>query len=333
MIDEKTQGDGVALVLAGAVSKGAFGVGAIAAIAPKGLPIRRIAATSSGALTAAVIGAGLATGQIELAAKVARELWLEHGAWSDIQHVTLGDWFHVRGVLDTSRLVALVREGIERVVNGSSGGLKPAHVTFVTASLNPLPDTAGPLPTYELAIAFDAEAFVNSDKWNEIATAAAASATFPGVFAPTRVGDAPCVDGGAVNNAPIAYAIDDPSISQVIVITSEAGEGQAAPQFGGPDLVSRVADIVINERVSNDIAVAKKTNDRLDKVISALRATNASPETTAAVIDALGWRKLALTLIRPDKELGGNAFSGFFDKARRQEYIEAGERAAAQALP
>jgi NTE family protein len=332
MFGDRSHGDGVALVLAGAVSKGAFGVGAVSAIAPRGLPIRQIAATSSGALTAAVIGAGAATGQVEVAAKIARETWLEHGAWGDIQHVSLGDWFHVRGVLDTSRLIALVREGIQRVVESWSGVLTPAHVTFVTASLNPLPDAKGPLPTYEWAIAFDAADFVNPDRWNDIATAAAASATFPGVFAPTLIAGTPCIDGGAVNNAPISYVVTDPTIGRVIVITSEAGNVQAMSQFGGPDLVSKVADIVINERVSNDIAVAHKTNDRLDRVVAALRSTHASPETIAAVIDALGWRKLELTLIRPDQELSGNTFSGFFDRTRRQEYIEAGERAAVRAL-
>jgi predicted acylesterase/phospholipase RssA len=330
---EGTGNDGVALVLAGAVSKGAFGVGAVSLMARKQLPIRRIAATSSGALTAAVIGAGMATGRSELAAQVSRETWLDHGAWGDIEHVSLGDWFHARGLLDTSRLVSLVREGIERVVAGWSGTPTSSTVTLVTTRLNPLPDAVGPLPTYEHPITFGAPDFVNPDRWSQIATVAAASATFPGVFAPTLVDGSPCVDGGAVNNTPIAFVLDDPSVRRIVVVTSEPGRVLEATEFGGPALVSRIAEILINERVSNDIATATKTNARLDAVVRALDSTAASPQTKAAVLGALGWRKLALTVIQPDQELGGNSFSGFFDRALREAYVEAGERAAALAFP
>src|SRR5258708_36685603 len=93
---------GVALVLSGAVAKGAFGVGAIGVFAAKGWPIRRIAATSSGALTAAVLGAGVATGQLDHASEIARSLWLDHGAWGDITHVSWPDWLHGRALSDTS---------------------------------------------------------------------------------------------------------------------------------------------------------------------------------------------------------------------------------------
>ena len=87
---------GVALVLSGAVAKGAFGVGAMGVFAAKGWPIRRIAATSSGALTAAVLGAGVATGRLRYATEVARSLWVDHGAWGDITHLSWSDRFHAR---------------------------------------------------------------------------------------------------------------------------------------------------------------------------------------------------------------------------------------------
>lgn len=325
-------GDTVALVLAGAVAKGPFGVGAISALASKGVPFRRIAATSSGALTAAVIGAGVAIGDLAKAAAVARDLWLDHGAWTDFQHVSLGDWLHGRGLLDTSRLVKLVEEGLRRVVEPSSKVRAPCRVTFATTSLLPLQDVVSPLPTYERAVHFEADEFVDPDKWPSIALAAAGSATFPGIFAPTPVGGRPCIDGGAVNNAPIAYVLDEPKVRTIFVVTSEAREPATEAELDGVNLFSRIADIAINERISHDLGVASKTNERLRAVKSALESTRASRETTDAVLGALGWRELDLVLIGPPEDLPGSAFSGFFRRELREQYWQAGEQAGSDAL-
>jgi predicted acylesterase/phospholipase RssA len=323
---------GAALVLAGAVAKGSFGVGASSVVAQRNVRIRRIAATSSGALTSAVLGAGVATGQLAYAAEVATDLWLDHGAWTDIQHVSLTDWFHARGLLDTSRLVAITLEGIRRVVERSSAVPVACRVTFLTTSVAPLRDTVSPLPTYERSIHFDAADFVDATQWEAIATAAAASATFPGVFAPTEFEGSPYIDGGAVNNAPIGYVLDDPAVSRVFVITSEATELQPPAKLGGLDLIAKIADVAINERISHDLGVAKRANERLASVKAALGSTGASPQTTDAVLRALGWRDVDLVVISPGVALPGNAFAGFFDRALRQAYIQAGIRAAEEAL-
>jgi NTE family protein len=328
--------DRVALVLAGAVAKGAFGAGAVSYIANAGRPIHRIVGTSSGALTAAVIGAGAATGQLAYATDIAKDLWLNHAAWTDFAHVSFGDLIHAQGLLDTAKLVAIVKDAIQRVVDHAPNA--PAHaaarVTFITTSLNALP-AAGPepLPTYEKAMHFGVGDFLDRAKWGAIATAAAASATFPGVFAPTTIDGVPCIDGGAVDNAPIAYALDDPAVRKVIVVTSEPSKPQpVANHIGGLDLIAKLADIVINERVSNDLAVAHKTNRVLSAVKEALDATHASEETKKGVLRALGWRELELVLIHPDPPLPGTSFSGFRDASLRKTYVDAGIRAAESAL-
>jgi NTE family protein len=325
---------GVALVLSGAVAKGAFDVGAIGVFAAKGWPIRRIAATSSGALTAAVLGAGVATGQLQQAAEVARSLWLDHGAWDDITHLSWTDWLHARGLSDTSKLVALVQEGIQRVVEGAADGARaPVKVTLVTSSLCALPVTDEPLPRYELDKNFDENDFLDRARWSEIATSAAASASFPGLFSPTMLDGLPCVDGGAVNNAPISYLLDDPQVQTVIVITTESPptSGQAA-EPGGVDLVAKLADILINERVAHDLGQAQGTNRRLRSVTSALESTGASAQTRAAVLGALGWRDLRLILVCPDRPLPGTALSAFSNRDLRRAYIEAGRVSAEKAL-
>jgi predicted acylesterase/phospholipase RssA len=57
------------LVLAGAVAKGAFEIGAAQVLARRPRRITRVAATSSGALNAAILGTGLAFDQFSAAAE------------------------------------------------------------------------------------------------------------------------------------------------------------------------------------------------------------------------------------------------------------------------
>jgi predicted acylesterase/phospholipase RssA len=324
---------GVALVLSGAVAKGAFSVGAIGEFAARGWPIRRIAATSSGALTAAVLGAGIATGRLPFAAEVAKSLWLDHGAWGDITHLSWHNWLHARGLSDTSKLVSLVQEGIQRVVESSPGSVRaPVKVTLVTSSLRALPAADEALPRYELDKDFDERDFVDSAMWPEIATCAAASASFPGLFSPTVLDGLPCIDGGAVNNAPISCLLDDPQVQTVIVITSESLASAPTPELGGAELVAKLADILINERIAHDLAMAERTNTLLRSVTSALDSTSATPETRAGVLGALGWRDLRLILVCPDTPLPGTALSAFADRNLRQAYIEAGRVAARKVL-
>jgi NTE family protein len=324
---------GVALVLSGAVAKGAFGVGAMGVFAARGWPIRRIAATSSGALTAAVLGAGVATGRLRYATEIARSLWLDHGAWGDITHPSWGDWLHARGLSDTSRLVALVHEGIQRVVESAPDGARaPVKVTLVASSLSPLPAVDEPLPRYEINKDFDAEDFLDRAMWSEIATTAAASASFPGLFSPTILDGLPCVDGGAVNNAPISCLLDDPQVQTVIVVTTEPHALPPEAEPAGAALIAKLADILINERIAHDLGQAHRTNALLRSVTSALDSTSATSETRAAVLGALGWRDLRLILVCPDPPLQGTSLSAFADRELRRAYIEAGRVAAEKVL-
>jgi predicted acylesterase/phospholipase RssA len=327
-------GDSAALVLAGAVAKGAFAVGAATYVARQNVPIRRIAATSSGALTAAVLGAGMATGRLAYAAEVATDLWLDHGTWSDIAHVTLGDWFHASGLLDTSNIASLVREGIRQVMGKGPHApvAGPSKTTLIATRLVPEPSANDDLPIYEQPIHFEASDYLDESRWDVIAQAAAASATFPAVFAPTMIHGQAYVDGGAVNNAPISHVLDDPAVRTVVVVTSEASAPDPGTPGGGADLIGKLADILINERVSVDIASARKTNALLRRVAEALRSTGATEETEQKVLAALGWREIDIVLIHPDPALTGSAFAAFFDRELRRSYIQEGLRAAQAAL-
>jgi hypothetical protein len=49
--------------------------------------------------------------------------------------------------------------------------------------------------------------------------------------------------------------------------------------------------------------------------------------------ELLGWRsRIEILSIRPQRQLPGSAFSGFFDRTLRRDYISEGRRAARLAL-
>ena len=59
------------------------------------------------------------------------------------------------------------------------------------------------------------------------------------------------------------------------------------------------------------------------------------PVHRTAVLDALGWegrRPVQVVEIRPEKELPGDAFSGFVSKELRQTYVQSGADAARRVL-
>jgi predicted acylesterase/phospholipase RssA len=320
----------VGLVLSGAVAQGGFEAGALSALAAKTPGILSIAGTSSGALNATVAAAGVAAGRLDRAATVLKKLWIEDGSWQHIADVTLSDWLHLRGAFDTKRLQSLIMEAIGEVLDGWKGEPTPVTLTLVTTNLDALPRTKGtvPLPTYEEAIPFTAESIVNRDNWKRIANAAAASATFPGLFSPTSFDGAPCIDGGAVNNAPISHVLDNPNVDTVVIVTTESPKIPQKASLGGAALVSRVAAALINECIAYDITEAQKVNARYKAIAGALDAAAVSADTKARVLDASGYRLIQLYLVQPENPLPGDSFSGFLHRDQRMAYVEAGEHAS-----
>ena len=328
MVDQLT--GGVGLVLSGAVAQGAFEAGALRTLARKRPRVVRIAGTSSGALNATIAAAGVATGRLEKAAEVLAELWLDDGSWQHIADLPFKDWLHLRGAFDTKRLQGLVRKALAEVVGDWKGQPTPVGLTLVTTNLNALPRDRGqiPLPTYEQPLRFQAAQLVDPEQWGRLATAAAASATFPGLFSPTSFDGAPCIDGGAVNNAPIAYVLEDPpDVETVVVVTTESPEIPAEASLGGPALVARAASALINERIAYDLTQALKVNEQYQAVARALDAAGVSAETKDRVLQATGYRPVDLWLVQPDRPLPGDAFSGFLHRDQRSAYIDAGEAA------
>ena len=69
------------------------------------------------------------------------------------------------------------------------------------------------------------------------------------------------------------------------------------------------------------------------KALDGLRDEGVPADTVERVKRLFGWRPLEIIQIRPRESLRGNAFDAFGDAELRLEYIDAGRRAAHDALP
>jgi predicted acylesterase/phospholipase RssA len=328
-----------ALVLSGAVAKGAFEAGVISGLAEQGITFDTIVGTSAGALNGAVTAAGLAGGRVREAASTIEKLWREEASWFRILSPTLS----LRGFSTTSRVRDIVVRALGEVVQGPQAVTDDKiDLTLVAADLHGTVNEDH--LTYESSFTYGAADLLNTDKHREIAEAAAASAAFPILFVPPVVAGRSRVDGGAVNNAPISYVLDGmvarPEIFVVLAEheprdpdTNELIEPNIpAPELWGPALVGQLADIAINERISRDLFVAEKRNQKLVELESTLAELRLPPDQQTQILSTLGWRHLDIVVIRPLKPLEGSSFRGFFSRGVREKYIQAGKDAAYKAL-
>jgi hypothetical protein len=96
--------------------------------------------------------------------------------------------------------------------------------------------------------------------------------------------------------------------------------GPLPAPLGGSNLISRLAEVLTNERLSRDLLQADKTNARLQAVEDVMNKLNVSVEAAKAIKAALGWRHLGQTLICPATSLPGTSFAGFSDPKLRAGY-------------
>lgn len=323
-----------ALVLSGAVAKGPFHAGAISALVERGETIHAVVGTSAGALTASMFGAGLVTNRPQQAAEEIARLWLNKAAWQEFAMVAGRSLLKIQGLFRSDKVKQLLRGGLENILEGSTPPLRDVPIILVATNLNGHPDPnappSEPRTSYEWPLRFHPEDYLSPERREHLVLAATASATFPGLFIPEVVDGVPCVDGGAVNNAPISYAIEDHSIERVIVVSPQPPQPPPPTTLGGFDLLGHLVDILINERLHRDLQLAHRINHRLDQLeIEMMDLPEAKRQ---AILRALGWRRLEVIEIRPLQALPGNALTGFWDKDARNSYHEAGRRRAQEVL-
>lgn len=332
-----------ALILAGAVARGAFEAGALQVIAGAGIPVRRIVAASSGALNGAAYAAGVRARREVDAARELVELWQHHSSWRDVFSLNLTDVVGMRGLFDQQKLLSLLRQNVRPCAADAPA---PIDLHIVLAPVHGIKGQIDveEATTYERVLGFEGDRFDSEEGLDAVFEAAAATSAFPGVFAPATVkteGLGPCFDGGVVNNTPIDSALDDgkdDEIDTVFVIAPNPLRFTApAEELRGQQLISQLVDMLINERLYRDLRRAHGINVTLDKLEALAKKKGWSDEELDEIkeaVDLAGRRRLQIVQIRPDprQPLPGDAFSGFFHPDHIKQYIDVGGQRAAAAL-
>lgn len=330
----------VAVVLAGAVAKGAFEAGALAELVTADVEIARIVGSSSGALNAVALAAGIAGRRAPQAMAELVERWRDEASWRGVFHPSFGDIVLRRdGFSDQKKLLAMLREGVPRVQIPDPA---PIDLRLVIASLAGVAGQIDgrPATTFEKVLEFGSADFADAARLEAVFTAAVASAALPLVFAPVELpGIGRCVDGGAVNNTPIGWALDldrGLGIEAVVVLstTPELSPPAADRDVHAIELIGHLAEMLINERLYRDLRAAEAVNAEL-AALDRLHPSVLDEHQLARVKEALGWQRarvVPVVSIRPATELPGHALSGFTDAGLRQTYLDAGRAAAAAAL-
>jgi len=324
-----------AVVLSGAVAKGAFEAGVLQVLTRERLPIVSIVGASAGALNGALLAAGIHNGRAIDAADRLAQLWDERGTWGNAIDVSPLDLLRGRGVSTSNRLRALVRTAIESLGPGDH----PIELRLVITATagDPTIRRVEQRTSFESIATFTGADFDDPTARERLYTAVTASAAFPGLFAPVRIpelgGD--CLDGGAVNHAPIGHALaGHPEIRRVVVVTPTPALVES-PRLRGLDLIGHVGEILVTERLYRDLRAARRVNHQLANLecLCAKRiVTHGQMEAVKRALGLVGKHPLQIVEIRPRVELRGGTFSGLSSRALRREYIDAGRRAATDAL-
>jgi len=318
--------------LPGAVAKGAYEAGVIEVLAHKDISVSRIVATSSGALNGVAFAAGIRSGRTkEMAAKLV-ETWIEGGGWHDSLSISPWNLFTGRGLADRSGLLKMLND---LVTPCTSPKKHEIELRVVVAPLNGVQSHIGSLPTttYEQVIDFSNKDFDSAESLANIFDIITAACAFPGLFAPVHVkGLGPCVDGGAVNNAPIRYALENTKTNKIIMpVPFPAMASETSPSMG-LKMANHMIEILINERLFRDLKFADEINDNLMKLEDLVSKKIITTEQLDIVKSTLGIRTVEILQIRPKTASDKNAFSGFFSKKDRIFLVGEGRKAATQAL-
>lgn len=323
-----------ALVLSGALAKGAFEAGACAALADAGVPIARVVGSSSGALNAVYYATAIRAGKERDAAEELAHFWAEDAEWRNFIELSLRDLARGRGLSRSHKLEELIRSHMVAYLPGER---RDVDLRIVLTDLDGI-DSIGPglaiTTTHESVVSYRGLDFEYRERVAEMAHIAAASAAVPGIFSPVLVRERECVDGGIVNNTPIRQALEDPDIDRVFVIRPSPSVSDAS-HLSGCRLAAHIIDILITERLGRDLAEAVEVNRQL-AAIQRLAGTNGFGELQLRQIrDAVGLRyarPVALVVIEPEVALAGNPLTALRDRGLRREYVERGRDAARRAL-
>ena len=287
-----------ALVLAGALGRGAFEAGVIHAIIERGIRPTAIFGTSSGALNGLMLFAAMARGDVADAGATLSELWVQEASIVRLalRSTSLRGILERRGLLSQKHLLSLMRRYAPPVDDPVPG----LRFETVVAPLEGTPIWAngGPHRTYEKVLRFTSDD-LRPGAIERVYRTVAASAAFPFLFTPVHLQNlGPCVDGGAVNNAPLSAAPDSDRI--ILVSATPAYAPTPPPRLAGIPLAVTLSQILIEERLVRDLQRAPATSEILE--------------------------------IRPVESLPGGPLSSLGSIAARREMVDVGHARATEVL-
>ncbi|APR78131.1 Patatin [Minicystis rosea] len=329
----------IALVLAGAVAKGAFEAGALEIIASRNLAVRRVVAVSSGALNGTAFAAGVRARREEAAARELTDVWRHEADLRGALHPSLRAILRRQGISDQARLLDLLRRHVKpsEIPNPA-----PIELHLIVAPLHGMQGSIDgePATTYSHVVGFTGESFDDAKALEEVFVAATASAALPILYAPVDLpGLGPCIDGGLVNNNPLDAAIGPcggATLDAVIVIAPTPALLQRPPKDQrGLDLLAHEVDMVFAEWLYQDLRRCVQQSEGLTRLDALAARHGFTPTQVDEIRRALRIelvRPLPFISIRPMTRLPGTLFSGFTDARLRAEYIDLGRERATTVL-
>jgi NTE family protein len=328
-----------ALVLAGAVVKGAFEAGALEVIASRGVSVRRIVAASSGALNGTAFAAGVrARRELDVARDLV-EVWENDASLCGILRPSLRAIATGRGISDSRKLLALLRRHVRP---SSVRDPAPVELRIVLAALR---GHRGRLDgeaatAYSKMLTFPGASFDAPEALESVFVAATASAAFPLLFAPVEVpGVGPCTDGGIVNPAPTLAALcADPADAVdaiLVVLPTPPMITEPREEYRGFRLLAHALSMVFAEWLYQDLRRATHLQEglaRLDALAARNLWTSGQLHEIKAALDLQRVAAVPIVAIRPQENLPGTIFTGFTDGEARRSYVRMGRERATQVL-
>ena len=228
-----------ALILTGGGAKGAYEAGAVAALAEAGLPIRLVAGSSAGALSAAMIVAGRADRLEATWRSLTRERIYSVRAPTFFAGLLPG-WLTLRALSNARSLLdpGPLRELIATSVELERIRRSPIQLVVTTTDL----------------VRREPRVFDNQTVTVDALVAAAA---VPGLFPAVYVDGALLVDGGLTGRAPVLEALEAAPVSRALVLLSYAPEEHEAPPTTIRRAMEEAFETAMLHQIRRDIELAR----------------------------------------------------------------------------
>ena len=326
-----------AIVMTGAATKGAFTAGALSVLtdpavaARLDLDIQHVVGASSGAMNGAYLATEIRQGRFMGAGNRLARMWVDNITATRLFRPSLSGLLSRRGIFNMSGILDLSRKLMKTGPGVSHVTLK---MTLTDIDGRGLIVDGQPTTTYEQVASFRDEQLDGEEALERVRLAACASGSIPPIFVPIELTvegrRLHAVDGGTVDDTPLYHALEE-DVRRVILIDPYPRMMRPPASLAGTSYLGQLVQIITQQRLVRDLHEVRRTNESLARL-----ANIALPDHThRAVLSAIGWLDrgpVRVLEIRPPQPLPGSDFAGAFSQWARQQYVDAGVRAAVSAI-